>query len=149
MTTLNTHGTKKRVAMEVTGIPELDAKFAKMQHKMRMSIGKKALRQATKVELEYAKSLVPVDTGKLRKSLSVVSMKTSRAARAKGIVGFKVVPRKSRKEEVQYITVVESGEYEGSRKGTHFLKRASIIAKPKVETMFVTALKRLVAESQE
>tara|TARA_R110000824_G_scaffold11593_3_gene50808 strand:+ start:3822 stop:4250 length:429 start_codon:yes stop_codon:yes gene_type:complete len=140
---------KQDVTLEVTGIKEVDAKFAKMQHKMRMSIGKKALRQAAKAELDIAKSMVPTDTGKLKKSLSLAQMKTSRAARRKGIFGFKVAPRKSRKEEVQYITVVETGEYEGTRKGTFFLKRSSIIAEPKVKAIFASELKRLIAESTE
>ena len=140
---------KQDVTLEVTGIKEVDAKFSKMQHKMRMSIGKKALREAAKAELAYAKAMVPTDTGKLKKSLSLVQMKTSRAARRKGIFGFKVAPRKSRKEEVQYITVVETGEYEGTRKGTFFLKRSSIIAQPRVKAIFSSALKRLIAESTE
>ena len=144
----------KQISMTVTGIKEVDAKFNKMQHKMKISIGKKALRQAAKVELEYAKAMVPVDTGKLRKSLSVVSMKVSRNARRKGIFGFKVAPRKSRREEVQYITVVEKGEYKGSSrrqplKGSFFLKRSSVVAKPRVDQIFRSTLKRLVAESAE
>ena len=72
---------KQDVTLSVTGIKEVDAKFEKMQHKMRVSLGKKALRQAAKAELAFAKSMVPADSGKLRKSLSVNSMKVSRAGR--------------------------------------------------------------------
>lgn len=145
---------KKQVSMTVTGIKEVDAKFNKMQHKMKVSIGKKALRQAAKVELDYAKQMVPVDTGKLRKSLSVNSMRVSRNARRAGIFGFKVAPRKSRREEVSYITIVEKGEYKGSSRrtplqGTFFLKRSSVVAKPKVNAIFKSAVKRLIAESAE
>lgn len=145
---------KQQVSMTVTGIKEVDAKFNKLQHKIKISIGKKALRQAAKVELEYAKNMVPVNTGKLRKSLSVNSMKVSRNARRAGIFGFKVAPRKSRKAEVQYITIVEKGEYKGSSRrtplqGTFFLKRSSIVAKPRVNAIFKSALKRLIAEQAE
>ena len=140
---------KQDVTLAVTGIKEVDAKFEKMQHKMRVSIGKKALRQAAKVELAFAKSMVPKDSGKLRKSLSVNSMKTSRAARKKGIFGFKVAPRKSRREEVQYINVVEKGEYEGSRQGTFFLKRSAVAAMPRVKEIFASELTRLIKESEE
>jgi len=139
----------KNIQMTVTGIKEVDAKFNKMQHKMRVSIGKKALRQAAKVELELAKSMVPVDSGKLRKSLSVNSMKVSRAARKKGIFGFKIAPRKSRRAEVPYIRVVEQGEYKGSREGTFFLKRSAVAAEPRVKEIFVSELKRLISESEE
>tara|TARA_R110002167_G_scaffold93782_4_gene251039 strand:- start:109 stop:549 length:441 start_codon:yes stop_codon:yes gene_type:complete len=140
---------KQDVTLSVTGIKEVDAKFEKMQHKMRVSIGKKALRQAAKAELAFAKSMVPKDSGKLGKSLSVNSMKTSRAARNKGIFGFKVAPRKSRREEVQYINVVEKGEYKGSRQGTFFLKRSAVAAMPRVKEIFASELTRLISESEE
>jgi len=140
---------KQDVTLSVSGIKEVDEKFEKMQHKMRISIGKKALRQAAKAELAFAKSMVPVDSGKLRKSLSVNSMRVSRAARKKGIFGFKIAPRKSRRAEVPYIRVVEQGEYKGSRQGTFFLKRSAVAAMPRVKEIFASELKRLVSESEE
>lgn len=141
----------KQISMTVTGIKEVDAKFNKMQHKMKISIGKKALRQAAKVELQYAKSLVPVGTGKLKKSLSVASVRVSRNARRAGIFKFKIAPRKSRREEVHYITIVEKGEYKGSSRrtplqGSFFLKRSAIMAKPRVVEIFKSTLKRLIDE---
>jgi HK97 gp10 family phage protein len=144
-----THEKGKNLKMVVTGIKEVDDKFNKMQHKMRVSLGKKALRQAAKAELAFAKMMVPVDSGKLRKSLSVNSMRVSRSARQQGIFGFKVAPRKSRRAEVPYIRVVEEGEYKGSRSGTFFLKRSAVAAMPRVKQIFASELKRLVTESEE
>ena len=135
--------------MEVTGIKELDAKFNKMDKKVRRRIGTKALRAAGKVELQIAKNLVPVDSGKLKKSLSVMNMNISRRARMKGIFGVKVAPRKSRREEVSYITIVEKGTRDGSRAGSFFLKQSARMAQRQVKEIFVREMQKLVNEEKQ
>ena len=135
--------------MEVTGIKALDAKFNKMDRKVRRRIGTKALRAAAKVELHIVKNLVPVDTGKLKKSFSVMNMNLSRRARMKGIFGVKVAPRKSRREEVSYINVVEKGTRDGSREGSFFLKQSAHMAKWRVKDIFVREMEKLVNEEKQ
>ena len=135
--------------MEVTGIKALDAKFNKMDKKVRRRIGTKALRAAGKVELHFAKNLVPVGSGKLKKSLSVMNMNISRRARMKGIFGVKVAPRKSRREEVSYITIVEKGTRDGSREGSFFLKQSEHMAKWQVKEIFVREMEKLVTEEKQ
>jgi len=134
--------------MEVTGIKALDAKFNKMDKKVRRRIGTKALRAAGKVELQIAKNLVPVDSGKLKKSLSVMNMNISRRARMKGIFGVKVAPRKSRREEVSYITIAEKGTRDGSREGSFFLKRSARMAQRQVKEIFVREMQKLLNEEK-
>ena len=135
--------------MEVTGIKALDKKFNKMDKKVRRRIGTKALRAAAKVELQIVKSLVPVDSGKLKKSFSVMNMNISRRARMKGIFGVKVAPRKSRREEVSYITIVEKGTRDGSRAGSFFLKQSARMAKSQVKAIFVSEMQKLVKEEKQ
>ena len=135
--------------MEVTGIKEIDTKFNNMDKKVRRRIGTKALRAAAKVELGYIKMMVPVDTGKLKKSFSVMNMNLSRRARMKGIFGVKVAPRKSRREEVSYINVVEKGTRDGSRAGSFFLKRAAHMATWQVKEIFIREMQRLVKEEEQ
>jgi len=137
------------ILMDVTGIPALDMKFNKMDRKVRRRIGTKALRAAAKVELFIVKNLVPVDTGKLKKSFSVMNMNLSRRARMKGIFGVKVAPRKSRREEVSYINVVEKGTRDGSREGSFFLKRSAHMAKWQVKEIFVREMEKLVNEEKQ
>ena len=140
---------KSGVLMEVTGIKELDTKFNKMDKKVRRRIGTKALRAAAKVELEYIKMMVPVDTGKLKKSFSIMNMNLSRRARMKGIFGVKVAPRKSRREEVSYITIVEKGTRDGSRAGSFFLKQSARMAERQVKEIFVSEMQKLVKEEKQ
>lgn len=131
--------------MEVTGIPELDKKFNDLDRKLRRRIGTKALRKAAKFELQIVKNIVPVDSGKLKKSFSVMNMNLSRRARQKGIFGVKVAPRKSRREEVSYIYVVEKGTRDGSREGSFFMRRASFLGRDMVKNIFVQEMKTLMA----
>lgn len=140
---------KSGVLMEVTGIKELDAKFNKMDKKVRRRIGTKALRAAAKIELHAIKYFVPVDTGKLKKSFSIMNMNLSRRARMKGIFGVKVAPRKSRREEVSYINVVEKGTRDGSRAGSFFLKQSARMSEAPVKEIFVREMQKLVNEEKQ
>tara|TARA_R110000824_G_scaffold48699_1_gene137270 strand:+ start:88 stop:570 length:483 start_codon:yes stop_codon:yes gene_type:complete len=140
---------KSGILMNVTGIPALDMKFNNMDKKVRRRIGTKALRRAAKVELHIVKNLVPVDTGKLKKSFSIANMNLSRRARMKGIFGVKVAPRKSRREEVSYINVVEKGTRDGSRAGTFFLKRSAHMAKWQVKEIFVREMETIIKEEEQ
>ena len=140
---------KSGILMNVTGIPELDMKFNKLDKKVRRRIGTKALRAAAKVELHILKNLVPVDTGKLKKSFSIVNMNLSRRARMKGIFGVKVAPRKSRREEVKYVHIVEKGTRDGSRAGTFFMKRSAHMAKWQVKEVFVRELETIMKEAAQ
>ena len=139
---------QRGVLMDVTGIPELDAKFNKLDKKVRRNIGTKALRRAAKVELFIMKNLVPVDTGKLKKSLAIANMNLSRRARMKGIFGVKVAPRKKRREEVSYVNIVEKGTRDGSRAGTFFMKRSAHQAKWQVKEIFVREMEKLLNEEK-
>ena len=140
---------KSGILMNVTGIPALDMKFNNMDKKVRRRIGTKALRRAAKVELHIVKNLVPVDTGKLKKSFSIANMNLSRRARMKGIFGVKVAPRKSRREEVSYINVVEKGTRDGSREGSFFLKRSAHMAKWQVKEIFVREMETIIKEEEQ
>lgn len=65
-------------AVIITGVEEIDRKLSRFEQSVQKKAIRKATREASKVILEEAKTLVPVDTGALRKSLRVRSLKRSR-----------------------------------------------------------------------
>ena len=74
-------GQKTGASISLSGLPELDAKFDKMEVKLRRSIGKKALRQATNVTLRYARQYVLKDTKALSKGLRTQAADLGKEAR--------------------------------------------------------------------
>lgn len=76
------------MAVVVTGIEELDRKFANLPLTLQKKIERKALRKAAKPLLDEMKRLVPKDEGELATTISVRAMKRSR--KNKHSVGVKV-----------------------------------------------------------
>lgn len=65
-------------AVIITGVDEIDRKLSRFEQSVQKKAIRKATREAAKVILEDARQRVPVDTGALRKSLRVRSLKRSR-----------------------------------------------------------------------
>ena len=77
-------GDKTSASISLSGLPELDAKFNKLEKKLRTSIGKKALRQASNVTLKYAREYVLKDTKKLSKGIKTKGAEESGQLRHEG-----------------------------------------------------------------
>jgi HK97 gp10 family phage protein len=69
----------KPFAIDVIGAPELKAVLAALEPKVAKKLTRQAMRKAQKIVLADAKRLVPVDTGQLKKSLSIRALKRSRS----------------------------------------------------------------------
>jgi len=139
------------VKISITGLPETDAKFNKLDAKVRKSIGKKALRQATNVALRYARQFVLKDTKKLMKGLRTQSLDVGKKSRLAGNFGMKVAVARSKREELHYVRYVQ---YDprlagGGNEGTRFMKRAFIAAKPEAKRIFKSKLQELIRSETE
>jgi HK97 gp10 family phage protein len=66
------------MAIQITGIKDIDKKLTKLGAKVTKKILRKAMRPVMKEVQKTAKSLVPVDTGNLKKGIKVRSAKRSR-----------------------------------------------------------------------
>lgn len=82
----------RQATVWVTGIPELDAKLRSLEPKLAKKIYRRSVRKAAKPVLDTARSLAPVESGDLKRSLKIRAMKRSR--RNKHIVGVQVVTGK-------------------------------------------------------
>tara|TARA_Y100001963_G_scaffold63430_1_gene88368 strand:+ start:5405 stop:5884 length:480 start_codon:yes stop_codon:yes gene_type:complete len=60
-----------RMKADLNGTKELEALLSKLPDKMGAKVLKKSMREATKPMVKAAKALVPVKTGKLKKSIKV------------------------------------------------------------------------------
>ena len=140
--------TSATVGMDVTGIPELDKKFKKLEKKQRKSIGKKALRQATNVTLRYARQYVLKDTKALSKGLKTSSADLGKEARLAGNYGMKVGIPKAKREKLHYSVYIEFDPRFGDGSPLRFMKRAVIASKPEAVRIFKSTLTKLIQEAE-
>lgn len=138
----------KRSPFLVSGIPELDAKFEKMEKNMKRNLVTKAMRKGAKITLQYAKAFAPVDEGLLRKSLSVVNVNVSKRNRARGMAGVKIAVRKSKREIVPYQMQAEIGTRDRTQQGTHFLRRAKEASKAQVINIFKNEITTYIKQQE-
>ncbi len=137
-------GEKTSATIKLSGLPELDAAFDKLQGKVRNSIGKKALRQATNVTLRYAREYVLKDTNQLKKALKTSAKDLGQAARKAGNFGMKIsIPKKKAHVRI-YLIRVEFDETYGDGAPTRFMKRAVEASKPEAKRIFQTKLQELI-----
>ena len=136
------------VGMDVTGVPELDKKFKKLEKKQRASIGKKALRQATNVTLRYARQYVLKDTKALSKGLKTSGADLGKAARLAGNYGMKVAIPKGKREKLHYSVYIEFDPRMGGGTPTRFMKRAVHASKPEAVKVFRSVLTKLIREAE-
>ena len=115
-------GEKTSASIKLTGLPELDAAFDKLQGKVRNSIGKKALRQATNVTLRYARQYVLKDTKALMKG---------------------AIPKKKAHLR-DYAVMVEWNPDYGDGRPLRFMKRAVYASKPEAIKIFRAKLQELI-----
>jgi len=73
--------------LKILGIPELEKKLLKLEQAVQKKIVTKALRNAAKTVRNIAVANVPVDSGKLKNSIKVRSLKR----RGRKVVGIEVV----------------------------------------------------------
>ena len=66
--------------ISVLGSAEIERKLGNLAVKVQRKVMRKAMRKAAKPILETAKSLVPVDEGKLRRSLKIRALKRRRGS---------------------------------------------------------------------
>ena len=142
-------GEKTSVGIDVTGIPELDKKFGKMDKKLRTSIGKKALRQATNVTLRYARQYVLKDTKALSKGLRTSAADLGKEARLAGNFGMKVGIPKGKRAQLHYGVYIEFDPRMGGGSPTRFMKRAVIASKPEAVKIFKSKLQELIKAAED
>jgi hypothetical protein len=137
-------GSKTSASIKLSGLPELDAAFNKLEGKVRNSIGKKALRQATNVTLRYARQYVLKDSKQLMKALKTSAKDLGKNARLAGNFGMQVsIPKKKAHVRI-YAVRVEHDETYGGGTATRFMKRAVIASKPEAIRIFQTKLQELI-----
>ena len=137
-------GEKTSASIKLTGLPELDAAFDKLQGKVRNSIGKKALRQATNVTLRYARQYVLKDTKALMKGLKTSAKDLGRDARLAGNFGMKVAIPKKKAHLRDYAVMVEWNPDYGDGRPLRFMKRAVYASKPEAIKIFRAKLQELI-----
>ena len=137
-------GEKTSATIKLSGLPELDAAFDKLQGKVRSSIGKKALRQATNVTLRYARQYVLKDTKQLMKALKTSAKDLGRDARLAGNFGMKVAIPKKKQHVRDYAVMVEWNPAYGDGEPLRFMKRAVIASTPEARKIFQTKLQELI-----
>jgi len=136
------------VGINLTGLPELDKKFKKLDKKTRTSIGKKALRQATNVTLRYARQYVLKDTKALSKGLRTSAADLGKKARLAGNYGMKVGIPKGKREQLDYSVYIEFDPRFGSGQPLRFMKRAVIASKPEAVRIFRSKLQELIRSEE-
>ena len=137
-------GEKTSATIKLSGLPELDAAFDKLQGKVRNSIGKKALRQATNVTLRYARQYVLKDTKALSKGLKTSAADLGKKARLAGNFGMKVGIPKAKREKLHYSVYIEFDPRFGGGSPLRFMKRAVEASKPEAKRIFQTKLQELI-----
>ena len=142
-------GEKTSASIKLSGLPELDAAFDKLEGKVRNSIGKKALRQATNVTLRYARQYVLKDTKALSKALRTSAKDIGKAARLAGNFAMKVAIPKKKQHIRDYAVMVEWNPAYGDGAPTRFMKRAVIASKPEAVKIFQSKLQELIRAAKE
>jgi len=82
---------RSKAKVFLTGDKALDKKLSTLEGKVRNKIARKAIRKAAKPVLDAAKANVPVESGKLRKSLTIRALRKS--SKNKFRVGARVTTR--------------------------------------------------------
>ena len=142
-------GEKTSASIKLSGLPELDAAFDKLEGKVRNSIGKKALRQASNVTLRYARQYVLKDTKQLMKALKVSAKDLGKAARLAGNFAMKIsIPKKKAHVRI-YAVRVEFDETYGDGAPTRFMQRAVIASKPEAVKIFQSKLQELIKAAEQ
>ena len=142
-------GEKTSASIKLSGLPELDAAFDKLEGKMRASIGKKALRQATNVTLRYARQFVLKDTKALSKGLRTSGADLGKAARLAGNFGMKVAIPKGKRSQLHYSVYIEWDPRFGGGSPLRFMKRAVIASKPEAVRIFQSKLQELIRAAEQ
>jgi HK97 gp10 family phage protein len=122
----------RKLTVVLTGDKELNAKLAALTGKQAKEAIRKAARPALQVTLQAARSLAPIRSGSLRRSLKIRTIRRSRTR-----VGMRLTTSKSDNQysgKTFYAAFQEWGWKTGSRKSknrrqiaaTNFLKQAAI-----------------------
>lgn len=143
----------KSLKFAVTGDVALNKALAALGQKLAMKLERKALRQVSKPVLADAKANCPVDSGDLKRSLKLRSMRRSRTR-----IGLQVATgKKWFSGSTYYGAFVELGYHRGKRgtggrvkvEGQEFVKRAYEKHQPTIEQAWVAATRGLVDEAAQ
>lgn len=144
----------RQATVWVTGIPELDAKLRTIEQRLAKKIYRRSVRKAAKPVLDTARSLAPVESGDLKRSLKIRAMKRSR--RNKHQVGVQVVTGKEWfKGDQFYAAFIEFGapghkffgKGEAPLEPKPFLRPAADANKSKVADVFRAEMRRELEEA--
>jgi HK97 gp10 family phage protein len=128
----------------MTGLPELDATLNKFPIRLRKIMARKGMKAAAEPVLSLAKSLVPVDSGKLRDKMRIYSARLGKKQR-RVAVGASVSWPKSKTSPGKYAAAVELGTK--NQPAQPFLRPAVKAAAPMVKQIFKREMARLVTET--
>lgn len=132
-------------AVTITGDKALDRKLATMDQKLETKLLRKAVRIVAKDVADTAKRLVPVDSGRLRRSIKVRAAKRSR--RNRGVVKVRVTTGQQDKlfvGEAFYGGMVEFGT--SKMEAQPFLRPAEIQNRIAAKSRFTLAIREIIAE---
>jgi HK97 gp10 family phage protein len=128
----------------MTGLPELDATLQKFPPRLRKLMARKATKLAAEPVLAMAKSLAPVDTGKLRDKMRIYSARLGKKQR-RSVTGATISWPKSKTSPGKYAAAVEYGT--SNSPAQPFLRPAVAASEPQVKQIFRTEIARLVKET--
>lgn len=130
----------------MTGLPELDATLQKFPLKLRKKMARASMKIAAKPVLDMAKSLVPVDTGKLRDKMKIYSARLGRKQKKVAVGAMVSWPKsKAGTSPARYAAAVELGTTRQAAQP--FLRPAAKACKPEVVAIFKKEMARLVKET--
>ena len=120
--------------MKVEGVAELQRKFANMSGKMQRAVVRDSLRSAARVVEKSARQKVPVDTGRLKKSIT--QRVTVQSAVGEALIGYR--------KETFYGRFVELGT--SKMAAQPFLRPALDENTDEIGRVFVQALNRTIEQ---
>lgn len=120
--------------MKVEGVAELQRKFANMSGKMQRAVVRDSLRSAARVVEKSARQKVPVDTGRLKKSIT--QRVTVQSAVGEALIGYR--------KEAFYGRFVELGT--SKMAAQPFLRPALDENTDEIGRVFVQALNRTIEQ---
>jgi len=129
---------------EITGLKELDKTLRDLPKGVRKKMIRNGMKEAAKPILDLAKSLVPVDQGKLRDKMKIYSARLGKKQK-KVSVGATISWPKSKTSPGKYAASIEFGT--NSTPAQPFLRPAVKGAGNDVKQKFTIIMSRLVDEA--
>ena len=132
------------VDIEITGVAELDRKFARMPKRLQKKLTRKATRKSARdIVLPDAKAMAPRDEGDLEKSLTVRSVPRSRKQ-----FGHRVQTRDGFFQGDEYYAGFQEFGWDDKPEGDPFLRPALYSNEGRIRKTFKVAVGEFIREEK-